>query len=158
MLLVWDLDNTGLRRAAVDRKLCETLKRLCGVSIYHDGFRVWPYSTRGDDGLELNQRRVNNPTMRVSTNQSVGIEDRHQGTALAPQVQHVTGEAVAIASVDQGYPGEQAAQDAAAHHMPLDVVKLPEATKGLVLWPKRGVIERSNAWATRFRRLARDDA
>jgi transposase len=40
--------------------------------------------------------------------------------------------------------------------MQLEVVKLPEAKKGFVLLPKRWVIERSNAWAARFRRLARD--
>ena len=63
-----------------------------------------------------------------------------------------------IAYVDQGYTGEQAAQDAEAHHMQLAVVKLPEAKKGFILLPKRGVSERSNAWAARFRRLAREDA
>jgi signal transduction histidine kinase len=78
MLFLWDLDNTGLRRAAVDRRLRETLKRLSGVSIYRDGFRVWSYGTPGDDWLELNQRRVNNPTMRVSTNQIVGIVEINQ--------------------------------------------------------------------------------
>jgi transposase len=83
-------------------------------------------------------------------------QDRHQVTALAQQVQHVTGDAVKIAYVDQGYTGEQAAQDAQAHHMLLEVVKLPEAKRGFVLLPKRWVIERSNAWAARFRRLARD--
>jgi transposase len=36
-------------------------------------------------------------------------------------------------------------------------VKRPEATKGLVLRPKRWVVERSTAWAARCRRLARDD-
>jgi transposase len=36
-------------------------------------------------------------------------------------------------------------------------VKLPEAKKGLVLLPKRWGVDRSNAWAARFRRLARDD-
>jgi len=68
----------------------------------------------------------------------------------------VTGNAVAIAFVDQGYTGAQAAQDAAAHHRQLEVVKLPEAKKGFVLLPKRWVVEWSNAWAARFRRLARD--
>jgi len=33
-------------------------------------------------------------------------------------------------------------------------VKLSEAKKGFVLLPKRWVVERSNAWAARFRRLA----
>jgi transposase len=36
------------------------------------------------------------------------------------------------------------------------VVKLPEAKKGFVLLPRRWVVERSNAWVARFRRLARD--
>lgn len=84
-------------------------------------------------------------------------QDRHHVAELAQQVQHVTGDAVEIAYVDQGYTGEQAAQDAQAHHMHLEVVKLPEAKRGFVLLPKRWVIERSNAWAARFRRLARDD-
>jgi transposase len=38
----------------------------------------------------------------------------------------------------------------------LEVVKRPEAKKGLVLLPRRWVVERSNAWAARFRRLGRD--
>jgi len=37
------------------------------------------------------------------------------------------------------------------------VVKLPEATRGVVLLPRRWIVERSFAWTSRFRRLARDD-
>jgi transposase len=83
-------------------------------------------------------------------------QDRSQVSALAAKVQEVTGDAVEVAFVDQGYTGDPAAQDAQAHHMCLDVVKLSEAKKGLVLLPRRWVVERSNAWAARFRRLARD--
>lgn len=83
-------------------------------------------------------------------------QDRSQVSRLAAKVQEVTGDSVEIAFVDQGYTGAQAAQDAQAHHMHLEVVKLPEAKKGFVLLPKRWVVERSNAWAARFRRLARD--
>ena len=36
------------------------------------------------------------------------------------------------------------------------MVKLPQAKKGLVLLPRRWVVERSFAWVARFRRLARD--
>ncbi len=36
------------------------------------------------------------------------------------------------------------------------MIKHPEATRGFVLLPKRWVVERSFAWAARFRRLARD--
>ena len=83
-------------------------------------------------------------------------QDRAQVEALVEQVQAVTGDTVEIAFVDQGYTGEQAAQDAAQHGIKLEVVKLPEAKKGFVLLPRRWVVERSFAWAARFRRLARD--
>jgi transposase len=83
-------------------------------------------------------------------------QDRSQVGALAAKVQEVPGDAVDLTFVDQGYTGDQAAQAAETHHMSLEVVKLPEAKKGFVLLPKRWVIERSNAWVARFRRLARD--
>ena len=83
-------------------------------------------------------------------------QDRHQVAELAQQVQEATGDSVQLAFVDQAYTGEQAAQDAAAHHMELDVVKLSEAKRGFVLLPRRWVVERSIGWAARFRRLARD--
>jgi transposase len=82
--------------------------------------------------------------------------DRSHVRTLAEKVQEVTGDSVELAYVDQEYPGAQAAQDAAVHHRPLEVVTLPEAKKGFVLLPTRWVVERSNAWAARFRRLARD--
>src|SRR5262245_5148605 len=75
---------------------------------------------------------------------------------LASAVQQVTGEPVELAYVDQGDTGEEPAQAAAAHGIQLAVVKLPEAKRGLVLLPRRWVVERDFAWATRFRRLARD--
>ena len=68
----------------------------------------------------------------------------------------MTGETVEVAFVDQGYTGEQPAADAAAHGIRLEVVKLAEAKRGFVLLPRRWVVERSFAWAARFRRLARD--
>ena len=83
-------------------------------------------------------------------------QDRARVQALAEQVQVVTGAMVEIAFVDQGYTGEQAVQGAAQPGIKLEVVKLPEAKKGFVLLPRRWVVERSLAWAARFRRLARD--
>jgi transposase len=83
-------------------------------------------------------------------------QDRAQVKELAAKVQTVTGENVEVAFVDQGYTGEQAAADAAREGITLTVVKLPEAKRGFVLLPKRWVVERSFAWAARFRRLARD--
>jgi signal transduction histidine kinase len=43
------------------------------VSVYRDGFRVWPYGEPHDDWLRLDQRRVNNPVVRLSNNQIVGF-------------------------------------------------------------------------------------
>jgi transposase len=83
-------------------------------------------------------------------------QDRAQVAQLAEQVQAVTGASVEVAFVDQGYTGDQPAEAAAAHGIQLEVVKLPEAKKGFVLLPRRWVVERSIAWAARFRRLARD--
>jgi transposase len=87
---------------------------------------------------------------------AANAQDRAQVEELAEQVQAVTGDAVEVAFVDQGYTGDQPAQDAAAHGLHLEVVKLPEAKKGFVLLPRRWVVERSFAWVARFRRLARD--
>jgi transposase len=84
-------------------------------------------------------------------------QDRSQVTRLAATVQEVTGDAVEVACVDQGYPGDQAAQDAQAQHIHLEVSGLPEAQKRFVLLPRRWGVERRNAWVARFRRLARDD-
>ncbi len=72
-LYAWDLDNAGLRKAGMDRKKRQVLKQWCGISIYRDSFRVLPYGEQDDDWLELNQRRVNNPTLRLSNNQVIGI-------------------------------------------------------------------------------------
>lgn len=82
--------------------------------------------------------------------------DRTQVEALAQAVQEATGEKVQVAYVDQGYTGEDAAQKARQQGIELKVVKLQEAKRGFVLLPKRWVVERSFAWATRFRRLAKD--
>jgi len=57
---------------------------------------------------------------------------------------------------DQGYTGERAAQAAENHGIELEVVKVDGIKGGFVLLPRRWVIERTNAWAARFRRLARD--
>jgi len=83
-------------------------------------------------------------------------QDRAQVATLAAAVQEVTGGAVELAYVDQGYTGEAPADAAAARGIRLEVVRLPEARRGFVLLPRRWVVERSFAWKTRFRRLVRD--
>jgi len=83
-------------------------------------------------------------------------QDRRQVAKLAEDVGAATGDAVELAFVDQGYTGEQPAEDAKKHGIELSVVKLPQARRGFVLLPRRWVVERSFAWLARFRRLARD--
>ena len=84
------------------------------------------------------------------------VEDRGEVERRARTMQTVTGDNVDIAYVDQGYTGARAANAAAAHGITLEVIKLPEAKRGFVLLPRRWVVERSFAWATRFRRLVKD--
>ncbi|MGA8095887.1 MAG: IS5 family transposase [Acidobacteriaceae bacterium] len=83
-------------------------------------------------------------------------QDRAQVGELSRQVQQITGEHVELAYVDQGYTGEAAAEAAEQHGIALEVVKHTQAKRGFVLLPRRWVVERSFAWAARFRRLARD--
>jgi transposase len=87
---------------------------------------------------------------------SASADDRAEVGRLAQAVQASTGQSVELAYVDQGYTGTRAADAAKAHGIELEVVKLPEAKRGFVLLPRRWVVERSFAWATRFRRLVKD--
>jgi transposase len=83
-------------------------------------------------------------------------QDRDEVGKLAKEVQKQTGKSVELAFVDQGYTGKRAADAASKQKIELSVVKLPEAKRGFVLLPRRWVVERSFAWMTRFRRLAKD--
>ena len=84
------------------------------------------------------------------------VGDRTAVKRLAADIQDATCDSVTIAYVDRGYTGEIAANAAATEGIALHVVKLPEAKRGFVLLPRRWVVERSFAWATRCRRLVKD--
>ena len=83
-------------------------------------------------------------------------QDRAQVGLQAEEVLQVTGSTVELAYGDQGYTGQNAAEAAQQHGIRLEVVKHPMAKRGFVLLPKRWVVERSFAWAARFRRFASD--
>lgn len=83
-------------------------------------------------------------------------DDRAEVGRLAAEVQAETSDSVELAFVDQGYSGSKPATAASAHGIDLEVVKAPEAKRGFVLLPRRWVVERSFAWATRCRRLVKD--
>ncbi|NEC19284.1 ATP-binding protein [Streptomyces parvus] len=77
---VWDLEksaldplfhiDTGSKNLTEVRKL---IRDNSGVALYRDGFRVQPFGEPGYDWLGFDQRRVNNPTMRLSNNQVAGF-------------------------------------------------------------------------------------
>ena len=83
-------------------------------------------------------------------------QERAQVKDLVEAVQKVTGDNVEIAFVDQGYTGQEPAEQAQQAGVKLEVVKLREAKRGFVLLPRRWVVERSFGWMARFRRLSRD--
>ncbi len=82
-------------------------------------------------------------------------DDRAEVGRLAAEVQAETSDSVELAFIDQGDSGPKLAA-AHAHGIDLEVVKAPEAKRGFVLLPRRWVVERSFAWATRCRRLVKD--
>ncbi len=82
--------------------------------------------------------------------------DREQIEKLAEAIQEASGDSVQLAYVDQGYTGERPAEEAAEHGIHLEVVKHQGAKRGFVLLPRRWVVERDFAWASRFRRLLKD--
>ena len=50
----------------------QLLNKYNGIGVYRNGFRIRPLGDPGFDWLDLNQRRVNNPTLRISSNQVIG--------------------------------------------------------------------------------------
>jgi transposase len=84
------------------------------------------------------------------------MSESRKSQLIAIQIGTATGDSVSLVYVDQGYTREITAEAAAADELTLHVVKLPEATRGFVLLPRRWVVECSFAWATRCRRLVKD--
>jgi signal transduction histidine kinase len=72
-IFAFDLETDAIARIGPRMEVRAWLKEWSGVSVYRDGFRVWPYGEPHDDWLRLDQRRVNNPVVRLSNNQVVGF-------------------------------------------------------------------------------------
>jgi len=72
----WDRDREGLipiaeRLKTGVQEIRRTLNAFCGVSIYRDGFRVYPYGQEGNDWLTLDNRSRQNPVRSLANNQIV---------------------------------------------------------------------------------------
>jgi putative transposase len=57
---------------------------------------------------------------------------------------------------DGGYAGALVAWVAELAGWVLEIVKRPDDAQGFVVLPKRGIVERTLAWLSRYRRLSKD--
>jgi|APSaa5957512535_1039671.scaffolds.fasta_scaffold26971_2 signal transduction histidine kinase len=71
----FDLETDAVRRVGPVQDVRAWLREWSGFSVYRDGFRVLPYGEPDDDWLRLDQRRVNNPVVRLSNNQIIGVAE-----------------------------------------------------------------------------------
>lgn len=72
-IFAFDLETDAIARIGPRIEVRAWLREWSGISIYRDGFRIWPYGEPDDDWLRLDQRRVNAPVLRLSNNQVVGF-------------------------------------------------------------------------------------
>jgi signal transduction histidine kinase len=72
-LYAFDLETEAIAKVGPRVEIRGWLREWSGVSVYRDSFRIWPYGEPHDDWLRLDQRRVNNPVVRLSNNQIVGF-------------------------------------------------------------------------------------
>jgi signal transduction histidine kinase len=81
-LSIFFLDQSSFATRNINKtQVSKWLKALGGVHLYHNNFRVHPYGDEGSDWLDMNLERVNNPTIRPSTNTSIGrvnVFDEHK--------------------------------------------------------------------------------
>lgn len=100
----WDRDRPGLeplmeRYSMSIQEIRRTLNNYCGVSIYRDGFRVYPYGQKGNDWLNLDIRSRQNPPRNLANNQIVaairisrennpGLEDRSTREGMILNEEH----------------------------------------------------------------------
>lgn len=75
---IQNLINKGLRNPENGKYLGKNetknlLNQICGVSIYRKDFRIRPYGDQGFDWLKLDEKRVQNPSLRIGRNQIYGF-------------------------------------------------------------------------------------
>ena len=105
----------------------------------------WWESTR-DHGLSCRRNAEHLLAVKVAT---ANAQERTQVRSLAQDVPHGTGERVTLACVAQGYPGQDAVAAARDDRMHLQVIRLKNVTRGVVLLPRPWVVVRSVGWVTR---------
>lgn len=77
-LYAFERDRQYWKKYSMDKTKLELLNDLCGVSIYRDGFRVFPYGERGNDWLNFDRRRVLNPGKVLGNDRVIGYVEISQ--------------------------------------------------------------------------------
>lgn len=72
---VWDRTSDYLARSGVSRA---DLDAMSGVSLFRDGLRVLPYGEAGNDWLDLDRERINDPSRRIGNQQIIGFVEVQQ--------------------------------------------------------------------------------
>lgn len=67
-------DKSVLQGSGLNAK---DIAELCGVSVYRDGMRILPYGERGNDWLELDNRRIQE-TSRIGNDTIIGMVEINQ--------------------------------------------------------------------------------
>jgi len=63
----------------------QLLNKFNGIGVYRNGFRIRPLGDADFDWLKLNEQRVQNPSLRISSNQAIGfvqIQSEEQSTLV----------------------------------------------------------------------------
>ncbi|HHQ2479276.1 TPA: sensor histidine kinase [Bacillus cereus] len=73
-LIMMNLQN-HIEEQIGKRFVKQTIKESTGVGIYRNGFRIRPHGDPGFDWLNLDNRRVQNPSMRIGSDSIAGVID-----------------------------------------------------------------------------------
>lgn len=87
-LFSFERDKTKRIKYGMDKPKLDLLNQLCGVSIYRDNFRVAPYGEHGNDWLNFDRRRVQNPGKVLGNDRVIGFVEISQ--ELNPQLRDKT--------------------------------------------------------------------
>jgi signal transduction histidine kinase/anti-sigma regulatory factor (Ser/Thr protein kinase) len=72
---VWDRTQEYLAQSGIARA---DLDAMAGVSLFRDSLRVLPYGEAGNDWLDLDRERINDPSKRIGNQQIIGFVEVNQ--------------------------------------------------------------------------------
>ena len=87
---------------------------------------------------------------------AAGVQDRDGAALVLDRRTRALFPFVLATFADAGYRGPRAAAARRSGRWRLRIVRRPDAARGFVVLPKRWIVERTLAWLTRCRRLARN--